>query len=149
MRDAIADLVSSVDQTQQRALTVMENIFSAARASAVYSEPIRAEGYTVITATEVAAGGGFGFGKGMGSAPATAPATPGADASEGSETAGGGGGGGGGGGSMGRPVALIVIGPTGVEVRPVVDVTKIALAALTAWGAMLPMLIRMGRARAS
>ena len=47
-----------------------------------------------------------------------------------------GGGGGGGGGSMGRPVAAIVISRDGVEVKPVLDVTKVSLAALTAFGGM-------------
>ncbi len=43
---------------------------------------------------------------------------------------------GGGGGAVGRPVAAIVIGPDGVKVRPVVDVTKIAIAAMTTWAGM-------------
>jgi hypothetical protein len=38
---------------------------------------------------------------------------------------------------MGRPVAIIVIGPNSVTVRPIVDVTKVVLAALTASAAML------------
>ena len=37
---------------------------------------------------------------------------------------------------MGRPVAAIVITPDGVEVKPLLDVTKVTLAALTAVGAM-------------
>ncbi|MBM2813136.1 MAG: hypothetical protein HW416_3895 [Chloroflexi bacterium] len=44
---------------------------------------------------------------------------------------------------MGRPVGIVVIGPDGVAVRPIVDVTKIALAALTASGAVLLMLIKL------
>lgn len=39
----------------------------------------------------------------------------------------------------------MVIGPNGVEVKPVLDVTKIALAALTAWGFMAAMVVRMMR----
>jgi hypothetical protein len=35
---------------------------------------------------------------------------------------------------MGRPVAIIAIGPDGVTVKPVVDVTKLVLAALTGLG---------------
>jgi uncharacterized spore protein YtfJ len=57
-----------------------------------------------------------------------------------------GGGGAGGGVSMGRPVATINIGPNGVQVQPVVDVTKIGLAFFTTIGAMLMMLGRMRRA---
>ncbi|HEY8885068.1 MAG TPA: hypothetical protein VIO35_07130, partial [Chloroflexota bacterium] len=44
---------------------------------------------------------------------------------------GGGGGMGGGGGSMGRPIAVIVIGPDGVEVKPIVDRTKLVIAVVT------------------
>ena len=59
------------------------------------------------------------------------------------EDSSGGSGIGGGGGSAGRPVAAIIIGPEGVRVEPVVDVTKIALAVFTTAGAMLLMLGRM------
>jgi hypothetical protein len=38
---------------------------------------------------------------------------------------------------VGRPVAIIASGPNGVTVRPVVDLTKVALAALTASAALL------------
>jgi uncharacterized spore protein YtfJ len=40
-------------------------------------------------------------------------------------------GGGGGGGGHGRPVAAIVVTPDDVHVKPILDVTKIALAGLT------------------
>ena len=144
MTETVADMVSSVNKAQEQTLPIMEKIFSAAQARAVYSEPVQNGSYTVITASEVAAGGGYGFGRGLGSAPSAA--TEDGEASRRTETAGGGGGGGGG-GSTGRPVATIIIGPNGVEVRPIVDVTKIALAALTAWGAILPIVIRMRQAR--
>jgi uncharacterized spore protein YtfJ len=130
----------------------MEKIFSAARVGAVFGEPVQVGDYTVITASEVATGGGFGFGRGVGSAPAPtgAPAGSQSRASNGdepksAEASGGGGGGGGGGGSTARPVAFIVMGPSGVDVRPIVDVTKIALAALTGLGVLLPIILRIGR----
>ena len=44
---------------------------------------------------------------------------------------------------MGRPVAVITIGPNGVQVTPVIDRTKIALAALTVVGSLVLMLGRM------
>jgi hypothetical protein len=53
---------------------------------------------------------------------------------------------GGGGGSSGRPVAIIIIEPDSVKVEPVVDVTKIALAALTVCGTMAMLLGRMRKA---
>jgi hypothetical protein len=48
---------------------------------------------------------------------------------------------------MGRPVAIIAIGPDGVRVKPVVDVTKVALAGLTAWVSMLGLAHARRRAR--
>ena len=49
---------------------------------------------------------------------------------------GGGGGGGGGGGAQARPVATITVGPNGVHVEPIVDVTKLGVAFFTALGAI-------------
>jgi uncharacterized spore protein YtfJ len=115
----------------------LDRIVAAARAEAVFSQPVVSGDYTVITASEVFAGGGFGFG--MGSEPS--------HDSAGQKHTAGGGGGGGGGGSMGRPVAAIIIGPDGVKVEPVMDATKIALAAITAWGSIVFMLIRLARVR--
>jgi hypothetical protein len=51
----------------------------------------------------------------------------------GGDNAGNGGGGGGGGGrTEGRPVAAIEIGPDGVRVRPVIDLTRVGVTALFA-----------------
>jgi uncharacterized spore protein YtfJ len=58
-----------------------------------------------------------------------------------------GGGGGGGGTSSGRPVAVISVGPDGVEVEPIVDVTKIGLALLTTIGSMGLMFLKMKKKR--
>ena len=58
----------------------------------------------------------------------------------------GGGGIGGGGRSAGRPVAIIIIGPEGVTVKPVFDVTKIALAGITAGITMFAMLRKVRKA---
>jgi hypothetical protein len=54
-------------------------------------------------------------------------------------------GGGGGGVTLGRPVAAITIGPEGVYVEPIVDVTKIAIALFTTVGAMALMFSRMSK----
>ncbi len=64
---------------------------------------------------------------------------------EGGESGGGGVGGGGGGRTLSRPVASIVVDPNGVRVEPIVDVTKLWLAALTAAGFCFAMLARMQR----
>jgi uncharacterized spore protein YtfJ len=130
---------------QQQDLQFVDRIFGAARADAVYSEPVTAGEYTVITASEVTAAGGFGGGHGYEHAPTDAanpdPTHPPRAGGGGA----GGGGSGGGGGSSGRPVAVIVVGPTGVQVKPIFDPTKIGLAALTAWAAMVATLLRVKR----
>lgn len=86
-------------------------------ADRVYREPVRVGERVVIPAASIAYGGGFGFG------------TDNRDN----------GGGGGGGWNDGRPVAVVELGPDGVRVRPVIDLTRIGLvvvaAALTIWRA--------------
>ena len=66
----------------------------------------------VLTAAAVERAGGFGFGGGGGSE--------------------GGAGGGGGGTASGRPVAVIEVGPAGVKVTPVLDITRLGIAVLAA-----------------
>lgn len=114
----------------------MEKLFVAAQPGAVFGAPVVSGDYTVITASEVGAGGGFGSGRGTGFA-ASARATEAASSPQGE-----GGGMGGGGGASGRPIAVIVIGPNGVEVKPIFDATKLTLTAITALGAMLMALAR-------
>ncbi len=117
---------------------MMENalgqLADAAQVEAVYAEPIRHEETVVVPSAEILTGFALGFGMGGGKDQGT--------------TVGGGGGGGGGGRSFARPVAAIVITPTKVRIEPIVDVTKIALAALTAFGFMAAMSARMSSRRA-
>ena len=140
--DIAGDIPSIVDRTQEQGVRIMEGLFAATRPGAVFGEPVVSGEYTVITASEVSAGGGFGSGRGFGPAPAGETTTEGAARQV---QLAGGGGMGGGGGSHARPVATIIIGPDGVQVRPIVDVTKLAIAGITAWGAMLVTLRRMRR----
>jgi uncharacterized spore protein YtfJ len=114
-------------------------ITAVAHSSAVFGAPVESNGYTVITASEVAAGGGLGYGGGT-TAGQQLEVPGGRD-----PQVTGGHGGGGGGGSLGRPVAVISIGPNGVKVEPIVDVTKLAIAGITAWGAIAMFLARMAR----
>jgi len=140
----------STGESFEQGSKVFEKIFAAAQPGAVYGEPIVSGQYTLITASEVAAGGGFGYGRGFGPVRgAAAGSVPtGATAESRAEVAqAGGGGGGGGGGAMGRPVAIIVIGPDGVKVKPVVDATKLAIAGVTAMAAMVAVMRRMRRFR--
>jgi hypothetical protein len=48
---------------------------------------------------------------------------------------------------MGRPVAAIVIGPDGVKVKPVLDLTKISPTAVAAWGAVVLLAVKIARKR--
>jgi uncharacterized spore protein YtfJ len=103
-----------------RAGDVMERFLASADVAKVYAPPIAHGDRLLIPAAEVFAAAGFGMGSGTGQV--------------GAARRGGGSGGGGGGSTLARSVAVIVSSPEGVEVRPVIDVTKIALAALTAAG---------------
>jgi uncharacterized spore protein YtfJ len=122
---------------------INQKLIEVASPKAVFSEPVISGEYTVITAAEVftAMGSGFGFGSAEGE-----PDQGEEEAGEEPESMmGSGGGGGGGGAANGRPVAVITIGPHGVGVEPVVDVTKLGLAVLTTLGSMALMLRRMKR----
>jgi uncharacterized spore protein YtfJ len=101
-------------------------LFGEASPTTLFSEPVEQGEYVFMTAVAWERAGGFGFGAGQGTG-------------EGMES-GSGEGGGGGGISQGRPVAVIRIGPTGAEVTPVIDFTKIGvtllLASIGVWRAL-------------
>jgi uncharacterized spore protein YtfJ len=134
MPDIGIDVMNKSFESQKQALEFMKELTKAADTTAVYSQPVQVGEYTVITASEVGAGGGFGYGGGFGSEQ---------EDEDDESNSGAGYAGGGGGGSSGRPVAVISIGPNGVVVEPVIDLTKIALAAATALGSMFVMARRM------
>lgn len=127
------------DQNQEAEIVVrdtLEKFLDSANVYAVYGEPIRKGDTLVIPTAEVVSGLGFGYFSGSGS---------GNDKGEENAGMAGGAGGGGGGRVFSRPVAVVVVSSEGVLVKPVIDFTKIALAALTAGGFMLSMLARMSR----
>ena len=101
----------------------MDKFLRAASVEAVYGTPVSQGETVVIPAAEVLSIAGFGLGAGSGT------------------------GGGGGGHVLARPVAAIVISPTGVRIEPIVDVTKIGLAVLTTLGLIVGMRTRMNRTR--
>lgn len=151
MKELNNGVFATTVKNQSEAFDLLQSLSQTARSSAVYSEPIEKGEYTLITAAEVSVGLGFGYGMGGGSS-ATGGATKSEDETqEGTapQEYGGGGGGGGGGGALSRPVAAIAIGPKGIEVEPIVDVTKVALAFFTMIGSFLMMLGRMRQARRS
>jgi len=131
------------DRTRDQIIGLFDNLFAVTKPGAVYSEPINAEGTTIITASEVMVGMGVGFGVGAGYGMSMdddegEAAEPPDD--EVNVESGAGGGGGGGGGANGRPVAVISVNKYGVAVEPVVDVTKVALGFFAAFASMVIML---------
>jgi uncharacterized spore protein YtfJ len=144
MSDIFQNLGNVQGRSQEDATELVGRLFEVTKPGVVFSEPVTAEGRTIITASEVSIGMGIGFGLGGGSGTAagTDEEEP-ADEPEQVSGVGIGGGGGGGGGASGRPVAVIIMGPNGVRVEPVVDATKLGLAALTAFGGILAMVARM------
>lgn len=129
--DADKDLA----EHQNLGQTYVSKLFAPVAPGAVFGAPVVSGEYAIITASEVGASGGFGSGWGRGNRPAPSSST--------GTTPAGSGGGGGGGGSHARPVAAIVIGPNGVTVRPIVDVTKLALTGLAAVGAVAAAYLRL------
>lgn len=116
------------------------NFLKAASVEAVYGQPVKKGDTLIIPTAEVLAVMGFGVGSGYGKGVQEAQEAQGGTEGSGE---GGGGGGGGGGRILSRPAAVIIATPDGVRIEPVVDKTKIALAALTAAGFMIGMLLRM------
>ncbi len=145
MTTTLEQIASPEGTSDEQSLRALQQLFAAAQPSAVYSEPITSGNYTVITAREVTLGGGFGFGRGFGPAAAGTAAT--SDETSQNRAVAGGTGAGGGGGSNSRPVAVVVIGPDGVRVKPVVDITKIILAGIIASRALMAIVEKMRRAR--
>ena len=133
MDDDLDDLIFADDEPilDDAGLLVADNTFdrfqAVANVDAVYGEPVEKDDVLIIPAAEVGSMMGFGVGTGP-------------NQSQGS-------GGGGGGWNFARPVALIVVSDKGVEVQPVVDVTKVAIAALTTFGFMASLVMRMMRPR--
>lgn len=120
---SIDDIVSRVD-----------GLFDVARPEAVFAPPVTVDGRTVISAAELLVG--MGIGGGGGPSPATEGQADGENAGMGA---------GGGGYAQSRPVAVIIIDGDGVRVEPVVDVTRLGLAAITVLGSMFFFLARMMR----
>ena len=135
------DVTIALPKSMDMVKDTMDKFLSAASVNAVYAEPVQHGDTLMINSAEVLSGMGFGMGVGVGNN---------TDKDEGGkpvQNSGGGGGGGGGGRILSRPVAVIVATPDGVYVEPIVDVTKVALAALTAGGFILGMLLRMLRGK--
>lgn len=128
------DVVSEYDNLSESALYTLQDtidtFLATADVDAVFGEPFVKDETVIIPAAEIVAGFGFGVGSGA------------ANSNE-DQATGSGSGGGGGGKIFSRPVAVIISSTEGVRIEPVVDLTKIALAGLTAGAFMLATLLRI------
>jgi uncharacterized spore protein YtfJ len=129
---------SPVEASFETYQDTIEEFLAAADVRVVYGEPIQHDDTIIIPTAEVLCGLGFGVGSGSGTGTNQTLENP---------TQGSASGGGGGGRILSRPVAVVVASPEGVRVEPVVDITKIALAGLTAMGFMVGMMFRMSSRR--
>lgn len=130
-------------RSYEEGMELLDKLVATGQTGTVFGEPVTQGEYTVITASAVGIGMGFGYGSGEAEAAGTSEGAGGTEERVPSR----GEGGGGGGVSYGRPIAVVTVGPAGVEVRPVIDWLKIGIAALTAFGSMLGMLRAMSRER--
>jgi uncharacterized spore protein YtfJ len=111
--DTTANALTNVSGLASEVAGGLANL-SDVSADRIFSEPVRSGDRVVVTAAAFDIAMGMGVGGG------------------GDNAGNGGGGGGGGGRTEGRPVAAIEIGPDGVRVRPVVDLTRVGVTALFA-----------------
>ena len=140
MSNELNKIIMESIPNQKSANELLGRLFDITKPGAVYSAPVTAENATVITASEYMAGLGVGYGGGGG---IEGGKEPGDETSNGM---GSGGGGGGGGTAVSRPVAAIIIESGHVRVEPIMDVTKVSIAFITAFGAMWMAWSRMRRA---
>jgi hypothetical protein len=122
LNDQTTDSPFGVDRPEDEAATrfseALQGFMGKMSPSSVFSDPQAVGDDIVFTAAAFERAGGFGFGSGQGDDPGGGT--------------GRGGGGGAGGMSNGRPVAVIRVGPGGVEVKPVLDFTRIGVTILLA-----------------
>ena len=105
-----------VSDAAARTEGLIQSVLGSSTAEDVYGPVTTVGDRVIIPVAAIERAGGFGFGGGGGSDDA--------------EKEGGGAGAGGGGASHARPVAVIEIDGSGVRVRPILDYTRITLAAI-------------------
>jgi uncharacterized spore protein YtfJ len=138
--DNVQDLTTASRAPGEPSFRAIDRLFAVARPESVFSQPVTAHDQTLITASEVRVGMGFGFGSGEGTSDQSQP-----EQEQRGRGQGRGAGGGGGGRTMARPVAIISVSPAGVRISPIIDVSRLALTALTTLGTV--MLLRAVRRR--
>ena len=131
------DIEKRVENALETSAEVVKKMVDVANVQAVFGTPIERDGRVVIPCCEVSVGGGVGIGSG-------GPSRAGEESERAVSV---GWGAGSGGGSSARPIALIVMSPEGVEVKPIIDATKVGLVALTTLAFILSWLVRLGGRR--
>ncbi len=137
------DLIDAALEQQEKSLQQFDRLLLNSRPDAVFGKSMSVGNSQIFTASETFSTLGFGFGVGGGESEERASETTAEPMHQEGGPGGAGGGGGGGGMTTGRPVAIVRVDNEGVMVEPVVDVTKIALAAFTALGTMFLMFSKM------
>jgi uncharacterized spore protein YtfJ len=133
MANELGEVALLGKESHDKSVELLEKLTETARPEAVFSKPVKVGDVQVITASEVHVGLGFGFGFGGGP---HFVSNLDDEQKELEETTGSGSGGGGGGGAGARPVAVITVHENGVNVEPIFDSTKIALAFITMLGSV-------------
>lgn len=124
------EIAKNHDQSRE----TLEKFFNAIQPEAVFSKPVQVTDQTIVTATEVKVAISFGSGFGGG---------------DGKDGSGGGSGSGIWGYASARPVSTISVGKDGVSVKPIIDITKIALAACFTVSGSFILLYKIFRVRKS
>jgi uncharacterized spore protein YtfJ len=117
MNEDVNKIVATSVENQSQGTELLSKLVTAAGPQAVFSMPTVVGDEVIITASAVFISMGYGFGLGGGSAQAAEMPNTDLGSAQG--------GGGGGGVAIGRPVAVIAIGPQGVRMNGVVDTQKI------------------------
>lgn len=132
-RPTVEPLSNASLQVADRVEGIIEKLTVAGSVSAAFGEASTVGDRTIIPVARVSTGGGFGFGSGQAEAVQDTAAS-------------GGSGAGGGAGAMATPIAAIVVTPEEVRVQPIVDVTKVTLAAIASLAFNLYWVLRFLRA---
>ncbi len=112
------DLQRDVQSTMTASAQFMSRMVDIANANAVFGQFVERGDTIIIPCCEVSMGGGMGIGSGPRESSEQRKVSTGEGA-------------GAGGGASGRPIAVIVMSPEGVRVKPIIDTTKVVLAAFT------------------
>lgn len=128
------ELLERISRGQDIIRNLHDRLGAAAHQDAVFGTPVQSGDRIVIPAAEVTTAMGFGFGLGR-------------DAKKDHREAAIGGGGGGGGMGSGHPVAVIIVEPDGVRIKPILDYTKLGLGALATVGGLLLLMRAMQKTK--